>query len=90
MKPPAVVRAATRQTGNRTFDSPDARKIEKTIRTFVNEPPRPCPSREGEIVATFFVADAQILTRFAPFLSVRKDASTSSAKLGEKMREFMT
>lgn len=90
MKPPAVVDTATRQARDRALDRPDARKIEKTIRAFVNEPPRPCSSGEGEIVAALFVGNAQVVAGRPPFLSVWQDALPANPELGEKMCEFVT
>ena len=90
MKPPAVVRTAAGQTRNRAFDSPDARKIEKTIRAFVNESSRPCAGGEGEIVAALFVADPQIMASRPPLVSMRQDVASTDTKLSEEMRELVT
>ena len=90
VKFPAVVRAATRQTCDRASDSARARKIEETIRALVNETPDAFMPREGEIVTTLFVADAEIVARRAPFQTVRQDAPPASTKLREEVRQFMT
>ena len=45
--------------------------------------------REGEIVTTLFVANAEIMARRAPFLTVRENAPPAGTKLREKVRQFM-
>jgi hypothetical protein len=90
VKFPAVVGTAACQTRDRASDSPRARKIEKTIRALVNETPDAFMPREGEIVTTLFVANAEIMARRAPFRSVRQNAPPAGAKLREEVRQFMT
>jgi hypothetical protein len=90
MKVPAVVRAAARQTRDRASDSPHPRKIEKTIRALVNETPDAFMSREGKIVTTLFVANAEIMARCAPFRTVRQNAPPTGTKLRKEVRQFMT
>ena len=90
MKFSAVVRTAACQTRDRASDSPHALKTEKTIRALVNETPDPFMPREGEIVTTLFVANAEIMARRAPFRSVRQDAPPTGTELREEVRQFMT
>src|SRR3981189_1219072 len=90
MKVPAVVRAAARQTRDRASDSPHTRKIEKTIRALVNETPDAFMPREGKIVTTRFVANAEIMARRTPFRTVRQNAPPAGPKLREEVRQFMT
>ena len=71
MKFSAVVRTAARQTRDRASDSPRAREIEKTIRALVNKTPDAFMPREGKVVTTLFVANAEIMARRAPFRAVR-------------------
>ena len=46
--------------------------------------------REGKIMTTLFVANAEIMARRAPFRTVRQDAPPAGTELREKMRQFMT
>ena len=45
--------------------------------------------REGEIVTTLFVANAEIMARRTPFRTVRQNAPPAGTKLREKVRQFM-
>ena len=46
--------------------------------------------QEGKIMATIFVANAEIMARRAPFRTVWQDAPPAGTELREKMRQFMT
>ena len=41
-------------------------------------------------MATLFVIDSKIATSLSPLGAMRRDAAPARAKLGEKMREFMS
>ena len=86
VKFPVVVRTAAGQTRDRASDSPRARKIDQTIWAAINKTPDAFMPREGEIVTTLFVADAEIVARRAPFQTVRQDAPPAGTKLREKVR----
>ena len=90
MKFPVVVRTAAGQTRDCASDPPHPRKIEKAIRALVNETADPFMRREGEIVTTLFVANAEIVTGRAPFRTVRQNAPPTGTKLREEMRQLMT
>ncbi|MEY2481128.1 MAG: hypothetical protein QOI04_2055 [Verrucomicrobiota bacterium] len=82
--------ATTGEARNRAPDFLDARKLARTIRTFVKETARTFTDWKWKIVRSLFIADAKIDTRRAPFITVRQNSFPASAKLGEQMRELVT
>jgi hypothetical protein len=85
-----VVRAATGETCNGASYPPYAMKITLAIWTFVQVPPSACARREWEIMTALLISNSQIAARSAPLVAMRQNSATTSAKLSENMRQFMT
>jgi len=79
----SVVRSTTHKTRNCATDFPNAREVAFAIRTLVEKPARAFDKREWQIVTALFIVDAKINTGRAPFCAVRRNSSSSAAKLRE-------
>jgi hypothetical protein len=86
---PLVMRAATGQAGNGAADPANPVKIALTIRALVKKASRAPTDREWQIVTPRFFRNAKVATSFAPFRSMRADATTSHAKLCQQMSKLM-
>jgi hypothetical protein len=86
----AVVRAATSETCNSASYPPHAMKITFAIWTFVQVPPNACARRERKIMTALLIGNSQIAARSAPLVAMRQNSATTSAKLSDNMRQFMT
>ena len=86
----AVMRAATRQTGDCAFDLAYARKIALAIRATVNEARRVALRGKRQCMAALLACDSQIATSLLPLGSVRWDPSPACSKLREEMSEFVS
>jgi len=84
-----IVRAATDQTCDCTFDPAHARKIALAIWTFVKIPAGTFGDREREIMTTLFISDSQVATSLSPVGAMGQDPLSASTKLRENVRKFM-
>ena len=82
--------AATRKTGGCAAQSPRPCKTAPAIRARVKIPTRLTSNREGEIVTARFPGNSKIGAGPLPLRPVRRDPTSTSAKLREQMRQFMT
>jgi hypothetical protein len=84
-----IVRAATCQACNRTFNSAHTWKLTRTIRAFVEKPPGTFANWERKIMTTHFIANPKITTSIAPFECMRQNPATASTELREEMGKLV-
>jgi hypothetical protein len=81
MKSPVVVRPAARQASRRPPDSSHPRKLEKTVRTFVNVTSRARAHWKRQTVTAYLVPDAEIAAGGTPFGTMRQNPPPARARL---------
>jgi len=84
-----IVRAATCQACNRTFNSAHTWELTRTIRAFVEKAPSTFANWERKVMTTHFIANSEITTSVTPFESMRQDPATTSTELREEMGKFV-
>ena len=65
-------------------------KITFAIWTFVQVPPNACARRERKTMTALLIGNSKIAARSAPLAAMRQNSATTSAKLSENVRQFMT
>jgi hypothetical protein len=85
----AVVSATARQARDSTANAVDPREVALTIWTFIQKTPQPFGRRQGEIVTALLVPNPQMLACLTPFIAVRLYSTSTGAKLGEQMSQFV-
>jgi hypothetical protein len=85
----AIMRTATGQTCNGTFDPTHARKIALATRAPVKIAPSTFANWEREIVTTLLVSNPKIATSLPPFNAMRKNPASARTKLRQDMRQLV-
>jgi hypothetical protein len=84
-----IMSATTSEAGGNPAQRTCARKIALATRTLVKVTAHLTPGWEGEIMTTRFARDPEIGAGSSPFWSVGRDASATSTRLREQMRQLV-